>query len=239
MLEVCCGSYEDALTASQAGAKRIELNSALPLGGLTPTTATLDMIKRNTAMEVICMVRCREGGFFYSENEYMQMIEEATELLEHGADGIAFGFLDEQKNLSVTRIRNMVTLIHSYNKIAVFHRAFDVMENTDSIHMLYELGIDRVLTSGQKPTAFAGIETLKNLQENYGDKIEIVAGCGITYENVLHIMKETGIINIHSSCKEYSLDPTTSGSSVSFSVHKNEYQHVSFSKVKAMMNYLP
>ena len=89
MLEVCCGSYEDALTASQAGAKRIELNSALPLGGLTPTTATLDMIKRNTDMEVICMVRCREGGFFYSENEYMQMIEEATELLEHGADGIA------------------------------------------------------------------------------------------------------------------------------------------------------
>ena len=178
MLEVCCGSYEDALTASQAGAKRIELNSALPLGGLTPTTATLDMIKRNTDMEVICMVRCREGGFFYSENEYMQMIEEATELLEHGADGIAFGFLDEQKNLSVTRIRNMVTLIHSYNKIAVFHRAFDVMENTDSIHMLYELGIDRVLTSGQKPTAFAGIETLKNLQENYGDKIEIVGlGC--------------------------------------------------------------
>lgn len=93
-LEVCCGSYEDAMNAYHGGAKRIELNSALALGGLTPTIASLELIKNNTDLEVICMVRPRGAGFVYNELQSEQMIIEAEELLEHGADGIAFGFLD-------------------------------------------------------------------------------------------------------------------------------------------------
>ena len=34
MLEICCGSYYDAVQAACGGAKRIELNSGLHLGGL-------------------------------------------------------------------------------------------------------------------------------------------------------------------------------------------------------------
>lgn len=69
MIEICCGSYEDAINAYRGGAKRIELNSALYLGGLTPSIATLELIKRNTDLEVICMVRPRGAGFCYSDLE--------------------------------------------------------------------------------------------------------------------------------------------------------------------------
>ena len=73
MLEICCGSFEDAWNAYQGGAGRIELNSALFLGGLTPTTACLDMVKAETDLEVVCMVRPRGAGFCYTEPQVRQM----------------------------------------------------------------------------------------------------------------------------------------------------------------------
>ena len=73
-LEVCCGSYEDAMNAYHGGAKRIELNSALALGGLTPTIASLELIKNNTDLEVICMVRPRGAGFVYNELQYLPQV---------------------------------------------------------------------------------------------------------------------------------------------------------------------
>ena len=49
IIEICCGSYEDALNAYHGGAKRIELNNALHLGGLTPSLATLKLTKKAVA----------------------------------------------------------------------------------------------------------------------------------------------------------------------------------------------
>ena len=57
IIEICCGSYEDALNAYHGGAKRIELNNALHLGGLTPSLATLKLTKKNTNLKIITMVR--------------------------------------------------------------------------------------------------------------------------------------------------------------------------------------
>ena len=70
ILEVCCGSYYDALQAQKGGARRIELNSALHLGGLTPSLATLLKIKEDTDLEVICMVRPRGAGFCYNDEDF-------------------------------------------------------------------------------------------------------------------------------------------------------------------------
>jgi len=104
ILEVCCGSYSDARTAYEAGAKRIELNSALAVDGLTPTVSCLRMIKRKTNLEVNCMVRPRGAGFFYDRFDCEQMVHEARDLLENGADGIVFGYLDEDMTLNNLRI---------------------------------------------------------------------------------------------------------------------------------------
>ncbi|HAM30815.1 MAG TPA: copper homeostasis protein CutC, partial [Erysipelotrichaceae bacterium] len=87
-IEVCAGSLEDALAAYEGGAQRIELNSALSVGGLSPSLYALTETKKRTSLEVICMVRPRAAGFCYSEIEKNVMIEEAKCFLEHGADGI-------------------------------------------------------------------------------------------------------------------------------------------------------
>lgn len=236
-LEVCCGSYEDAMNAYNGGAKRIELNSALALGGLTPSAASLDLIKKNTDLEVICMVRPRGAGFVYDSMQSEQMIEEAEELLEHGADGIAFGFLDPDGTINNMRTREMVSIIHSYGKTAVFHRAFDVCKDPDeTIHMLIELGVDRVLTSGMKSTVSEGIQLIKELQNKYGDKIEILAGSGINETNVQDIIHYTGINQVHSSCKNWAADVTTANDHVSFSYNGLNYDYVDKDKVKKMVS---
>lgn len=70
MIEICCGSYQDTIQAYKAKAQRIELNSALFLGGLTPSVSSLRMIKQETKLKVVCMVRPRGAGFHYTENEF-------------------------------------------------------------------------------------------------------------------------------------------------------------------------
>ena len=129
VIEICCGSYYDALMAYKGGAKRIELNSALYLGGLTPTLASLIMTKENTDLKVICMVRPRSAGFCYLDEDYEVMLRDAELLLKNGADGIAFGFLDENSEIDETRTKEMVKIIRKYNGEAVFHRAFDCVND--------------------------------------------------------------------------------------------------------------
>ena len=159
IIEICCGSYEDAINAYRGGAKRIELNSALYLGGLTPSIATLELIKRNTDLEVICMVRPRDAGFCYSDLEKKQIFAEAKALLERGADGLAFGFLTEDRTIDLESTQKMVNLVHSYGKTAVFHRAFDcVKDEKTAINELIKLNVNRVLTSGLKATVIEGKE---------------------------------------------------------------------------------
>lgn len=126
-IEVCAGSYEDCLAAARGKADRVELNSALALGGLSPTEATLRLVKRDTDLKVICMVRPRGAGFHYTEVERKVMMAEAKSFLENGADGIAFGFLNADGTIDVEATKEMIDLIHSYNKEAVFHRAVDVL----------------------------------------------------------------------------------------------------------------
>lgn len=236
IVEICCGSYEDALNAFNGGAKRIELNSGLALGGLTPTVSTLQLIKKHTDLEVICMIRPRGAGFSYNDLAFEQMMLEAANLLANGADGLAFGFLDDDHTLSNDQIQEMVSLIHSYKKTAVFHRAFDMVDDPcGNMEKLIFMGVDRVLTSGMQATAIEGKKLLKKLQGLYGDQIEILAGSGINEDNARALMEETGVTQIHSSCKAWRKDPTTSSSHVSFSYHENEYDYVSLEKVKALL----
>lgn len=226
MLEICCGSYYDALQASAGGAGRIELNCGLQLGGLTPSLASLDLVKENCNLKVIAMVRPRGAGFCYQEEEFQVMLRECEELIRHGADGIAFGCLNEDASIDRERNKRMIAIIHSYNKEAVFHRAFDCSSDPfAAVEMLIEMGIDRVLTSGLKPRAIEGIELLRKLQASYGQHIQILAGSGVNATNARMIMEETGITQLHSSCKDWRKDPTTIVNDVSYSFAPTPYEH--------------
>ncbi len=235
-IEICTGSYLDGLNAYKGKAKRIELNSALHLGGLTPTIASLKLLKQDTDLEIICMVRPRAGGFNYTDNEFRQMCLEAKLLLENGADGIAFGILNNEFQIDDRNIE-LFKLVKSYNKQAVFHRAFDQTNNPYlSIEKLIELGFDRVLTSGQKKTALEGKELIKDLELKYGNKIEILAGSGINDTNAKEFVEYTNIKQIHSSCKDYLTD-NTANKNVSFDyLNDNKYEIVSTQKVKELIS---
>ena len=223
-VEICCGGYEDALQAARGGAERIELNSALYLGGLTPGIGSMKLVREDTDLSVISMVRPRGGGFCYSDAEYKAMYRDAMELLEAGSDGIAFGFLLNGGEIDQDRTGQMTELIHSYGKTAVFHRALDCAGACDeSVEKLIALHVDRVLTSGGKKTAWEGRERIQQLQKSYGDQIQILAGSGINSENAQKFINETGVSQIHSSCKGWRQDPTIQGDDVSYAYAKGVY----------------
>lgn len=243
MIEICCGSYEDALAAYRGGAKRIELNSALYLGGLTPSMASLTLTKRNTNLKVITMIRPRGGGFCYSDAEFETMKMDAELMMQNGADGIAFGCLKSDGNINIEQTREIISVIKKYNGEIVFHRAFDCVEDPyQSIETLIEMGVDRILTSGLKAKAMQGIELIAELQEKYGDRIEILAGSGINAGNAREMMERTGISQVHSSCKGWVCDPTTSGMEVSYSYadepHRDDYDVVEEDLVRKLVSSL-
>lgn len=92
------------MLAYRAGANRVELNSDLFHGGLTPTLGSLIAVKKAVpALEIMGMVRPREGGFCYTDTEYAVMKEDARIMLEHGTDGIVFGFLHENGTVDAKR----------------------------------------------------------------------------------------------------------------------------------------
>ena len=240
MIEICCGSYEDALNSYKGKAKRIELNSALHLGGLTPSLASLILTKKNTDLKVICMVRPRGAGFHYNDIEFEVMKEDAKILMENGSDGLAFGCLDSEGNIDINQTKEMIKIIKEYNGEVVFHRAFDcVSDPYKAIEILIELGVDRVLTSGLKPKAMDGIELIKELQSKYGNQIEILAGSGMNAANAKEMMDQTGIYQVHSSCKDWICDPTTACHEVSYAYapfpHESDYDVVSQELVQAIV----
>ena len=226
----------DVKTAYENGADRVELNSALYLGGLTPSLANLICAKEQCEIPVVAMVRPRGGGFCYSAEEYQTMILDTKLLLEHGADGIAFGFLKEDQTLDTERTKEVIYLIHEQGREAVFHRAFDcVADQKKTIEQLIGLGADRILTSGGAPDVWSGRERLKQLQKEYGSEIEILAGSGVNENNVRELMTYTGVHQVHSSCRVWKKDITTSNEYVDFSYagiqEKNQYEVVDAAKV--------
>ena len=235
-VEICTGSYEDCLCAQRGGAQRVELNSALFLGGLTPSIGTVKKVLKDTELEVIAMVRPRGAGFCYSEAETEAMMEDARELLEAGVHGIAFGFLKEDCHLDEVRTKEMIDLIHQYGKTAVFHRAIDCAKDYESaIEQLIALGTDRILTSGQKDKAMDGVERIAHIQKTYGHQIEILPGSGINAGNLKELVEKTGVLQAHSSCRHWCDDKTTTGS-VSYAYHEAyDYDCVSEEMVKALV----
>ena len=121
----------------------------------------------------------------------------------------------------------------------MFHRAFDcTFDQKKMMEQLITLGADRVLTSGGAPDAWTGRETLKRLQSEYGKEITILAGSGVNEKNVAELIESTGIHQVHSSCRSWLTDPTTSKGSVNFSYadeeHINRYEAVDPEKVRRL-----
>ena len=204
-VEICIGNIDDALLADKYPIDRIELNSALELGGCSPSLETLRYLKEKIGKQICCMVRPRGGDFFYSESEYLTMLKDAENFLQAGADGIVFGFLHEDFTVDSERTQKMTELIHSYHAQAIFHKAFDETKDLDeAANALIGCGIDRVLTSGAAvyPDILGGCKNIHRLFENYGDRLQFLPGGGVRVENIRDVILTAGSGQVHMTAKK-------------------------------------
>ena len=206
-LEICCGGINDIELLKDLPIDRIELNSALELGGLTPTIETLKKAKELTDIPIVTMVRPRCGSFIYSASELELMYKEAKRLIDNGADGIVTGILGDDYRVNVEAMQKMKTIVK--DKELIFHRAIDSIEDkADAVNTLINIGIDRILLMGLASEDFLySIKRIAHLNESFGNKIEFQPGGGINEDNILDVVKMTKVTSIHGSFKESIEDP--------------------------------
>ena len=208
LLEICCGSIDDALQAQAGGADRIELCSALFLGGLTPSHGTLKYARELLTIPIVAMVRPRGGGFCYTDAEFATMERDADAAIEQGAEGIVFGILKPNGAIDVERTRRICDI--AGNKQTVFHRAFDVTPDPfAAVDQLVDLGITRILTSGQADTVPEGMDLIRRLIDYAGDRIEVMPGGGIKSYIVEDVVEKTCCKQIHLTAFKTASDPST------------------------------
>lgn len=198
LVEICCGSAADVITAAKAGAHRAELSSCLYFGGLTPSVGTV-VAAKDGGIPVMAMVRPREGGFVYDESEKRVMLLDAQAMIGAGADGIVFGALTPDKKIDTAFCRRIIEAAEG--RETVFHRAFDLLEENwqRELEKLIDLGVTRVLTSGFEATALEGAHNIAAMNRFAGGAIEILPGSGIRSGNALEICRLTGCRQVHSS----------------------------------------
>ncbi|MCL9775950.1 copper homeostasis protein CutC [Vibrio methylphosphonaticus] len=210
-LEVCIDNIESLLYAVEGGATRIELCSSLALGGLTPSAGFMMQAAKHSQVPVYAMVRPRQGDFLYSAPEVEIMAQDITIAANMGMDGVVLGLLTQDGRLDIDNLTTLISQAQQLGLGVTFHRAFDQCSNTvEALEQLINLGCERVLTSGLANSAFAGIECLEKLHQQAKGRISIMAGAGISPDNVAHIIAKTGITELHLSGK------TTRQSAMSF-----------------------
>ena len=201
IVEICANSRQSAENALKGGASRIELCRKLEVGGLTPLVEDIDYCVRQLKLRTHVLVRPRDGDFCYSPAEYETICGEVEQCRRLGAHAVVVGFLTPEGRIDKELTRRIVQLAAPMQ--VTFHRAFDEIKQ-DPVEALEEVistGCHRILTSGCQPSAELGIPTLRTLVRQAAGRITILAGAGVTPANAARIVRETGVTEIHGSCK--------------------------------------
>ncbi|MBP1924840.1 copper homeostasis protein [Sedimentibacter acidaminivorans] len=200
ILEVCVDSYTSLMIAKDAGADRIELCSSLNIGGITPSYGLMKMAKEVEDIEIFVMIRPRSGDFLYDNNEFQTMKRDIEIVKELGFDGIVTGILLSDGRIDIDRMNELVYFANPLK--VVFHRAFDdAKDPVLDISKLIDMGVCRILTSGQRVNALEGAEYIAKMQADFGKNITIMPGCGVNANNIKKIYEITGCSHYHMSGK--------------------------------------
>ena len=187
IFEICVDSIAGVRAAEAAGADRVELCADLLEGGTTPSRGMIRQAKTIASIGLNVMIRPRGGDFLFDDDEFATMRSDIETARAEGADGVVIGLLTEAGEVDVTRTRALISLARPLS--ITFHRAFDMIpEPFRALETLIELGVDRVLTSGQEASALEGLPLIVELIERAGDRIVVMPGGGITERNVDRIV---------------------------------------------------
>lgn len=207
-IEICANSFESAKAAQDGGANRIELCTNLSIGGVTPSKELIQKVIDKLDIGVHVLIRPRGGDFVYSQKEIIQMKDAIAFCKKIGCAGIVSGVLTAQHDIDKNVTKELMYASEGIE--FTFHRAFDVCcEPLQALEDLKQLGITRLLSSGQHAKAADGIELLKKLKVLSEGKIQIMPGSGVNYENAL-AFKDAEFEAIHFSAIKKSKEASAS-----------------------------
>eukprot|EP00913_Durusdinium_trenchii_P008209 g7706.t1 len=186
--------------ALRGGADRLELCSALALGGLTPSPGMMRYAARMAGVPVYAMIRPRAGDFQFCEQDFDAMMADIDHARNCGLSGVVLGANRPDGSLDVARLETLVSQAAGLG--LTLHRAFDMVPDpAEALEQAIGLGFERILTSGQACSAPEGLEAIRLLQDKAGGRISIMAGSGVKPTNVVEIVRRTGIVEVHGSCR--------------------------------------
>ena len=201
LLEACVDSVESACIATQNGAGRLELCANLVIGGTTPSLALFEEVRKRCDNKINVLIRPRFGDFCYSKEEFTVMKREIMQFEKAGADGVVIGILKPDGSLDCDRMRECIGLAE--NMKITLHRAFDVCRDPyEALEQAVRLEADTILTSGQEADACRGAECIAALKKQARGRITIMAGSGVSAENIEEIYQRTGVSVFHMSGKK-------------------------------------
>ena len=200
LFEACVEGVDGVLAAAEGGAARAELCSSLTEGGLTPSLGIVEAALERSQIPLMVMVRPRGGDFRYTEAEFDGMLRDVAGFRQmRGLHGVVFGMLSPNGDIDRERTARLREAAGPQLEVT-FHRAFDVSRDpAASLQTLIELGVDRVLSSGQAATAPEGAALLSALVEQAAGSISIMPGCGIEPEHVRSLVAQTGVREVHAT----------------------------------------
>lgn len=199
-LEACIETLAEAKLAAAHNINRVELCAALDLGGLTPTAALISACAE--VIEVHAMIRPRGGDFVYTADEQNLMLADVQNAKKAGATGVVFGSLLPTGKIDFALTQRLVLEAKKLGLHTTFHRAFDFVTNQQkALEELIDLNINRVLTSGGKPTAIVGLEEIAQVVKTANGRIEIMAGSGVNATNAA-VLKAINVDALHFSIRK-------------------------------------
>lgn len=174
-LEVCVDSLESARAAIRGGADRLELCSALAIGGLTPYKGLLKQIRKERDIPIRCLMRPRAGDFLYTPEEIQLMSSQIRELKAAGADGFVIGCLTAEGELDKDAMSPLIEAAAGSG--LTLHRCIDVSKDPLATYRAAgKLGIDTVLTSGAAGSCMKGMALIGQMLKEEGPQVLIGAG---------------------------------------------------------------
>ena len=197
-LEICANGIPSLRNAMDGCAQSVELCEALEVGGLTPSFGTLAKAIDLSFIPMRVLIRPRPGNYIYNEEELDVMKTDIMLCKKLGFQGVVIGALNDEGMLDIKALQALMEAGQGMK--FTFHRAIDACVNPlEVMEQLIDLGFDKVLTSGGKPTAEQGIPMIAEMQLRFGDRIAIMPGGGINLGNVMDIVNQTGVTHVHAS----------------------------------------
>lgn len=200
-LEIAAFSLQGAIEAEKAGAQRIELCDNAAEGGTTPSYGMLVTARQIIQIPVFPIIRPRGGDFVYTKAEFDCIKQDILICKSLGYKGIVIGFLDTKGNIDTKKLKAAVKLAKPMQ--VTFHRAFDRTKTPlKALEEIIACGCSRILTSGQFPAVFEGIDNVRILVEKAKSRIIIMPGSGLNSHNVEEIAQKTNATEFHTAARK-------------------------------------